>query len=199
MEQIRSVLEDSQTSGTPSLANILAMLAAVAIFFSTLEYLIPKPVPFFRIGLANIPILITMRFFRPRHVLALTLLKVLGQGLINGTLASYVFLFSFTGSFASVLLMLAVIHLGGSRVSLVGVSTAGAVASNVVQVTLSVLFIFGPQSWVIAPPFLLIGSLAGILVGVLAERIVSVSLWVRRLQDDYRRINALSAATGGVR
>ena len=172
----------------PSLANILAILAAVAMFLSTLEYLIPKPVPFFRIGLANIPILVTMRFFRPRHVLALTLLKVAGQGLINGTLASYVFLFSLFGSLSSVLVMLAVLHLGGRRISLIGVSTAGAVASNVVQITLSVLFIFGPQSWVIAPPFLLLGSLAGILVGVLAERILDISQWLRRLQADYRMI-----------
>ena len=73
---------------TVSLENILAMLAAVAIFFSTLEFLIPKPVPFFRVGLANIPILLVIRFFRLRDVAALTLLKVIAQGLINGTLAS---------------------------------------------------------------------------------------------------------------
>jgi heptaprenyl diphosphate synthase len=178
----------SHSAPTPSVANMLAILAATAMFFSTLEYLIPKPVPFFRIGLANIPILVTMRFLRPRHVLALTLLKVAGQGLINGTLASYVFLFSLFGSLASTMVMLAVLYLGGRRISLIGVSTAGAIASNVVQVTLSVLFIFGPRSWVIAPPFLLIGTLAGVLVGALAERISAVSLWLRRLREDYRRL-----------
>lgn len=170
----------------PTLTNILAILAAVAMFFSTLEYLIPKPVPFFRIGLANIPILATMRFLRPRHVFALALLKVAGQGLINGTLASYVFLFSLFGTLASTAVMLGAMYLGGRRISLVGISTAGAVASNVVQVTLSVLFIFGPQSWVIAPPFLLVGTAAGAFVGILAERIVEVSEWLRRLQRDYR-------------
>jgi heptaprenyl diphosphate synthase len=35
----------------PTLTNVLAVLAAVAMFFSTLEYLIPKPVPFFRVSL----------------------------------------------------------------------------------------------------------------------------------------------------
>lgn len=174
-----------QSSHTPSLANILAILAATAMFFSTLEYLVPKPVPFLRIGLANIPILVTLRFLRPRHVVALALLKVAGQGLINGTLASYVFLFSLFGTLASIAVMLAAMRLGGERISLVGISTAGALASNVVQVTLSVLFIFGPQSWVIAPPFLLVGTVAGVLVGLLSERFVRVSLWLPRVQRDY--------------
>lgn len=175
----------------PSLANILAMLAAVAMFFSTLEYLIPKPVPFFRVGLANLPILVVIRFFRPRHVVSLTLLKVVGQGLINGTLASYVFLFSLFGSLASTVVMLLVATLGTRRVSLVGVSTAGAVASNIVQVTLSVLFVFGPSSWVIAPPFLILGTGAGVLVGAVAEYFSSFSRWLARLERDYRNAVAV--------
>ncbi|MFW5828515.1 MAG: Gx transporter family protein [Alkalispirochaeta sp.] len=179
-----------------SLANMLAMLAAVAMFFSTLEYLIPKPVPFFRVGLANLPILVVLRFFRPRHVLALTILKVLGQGLINGTLASYVFLFSLFGSLASALVMIGTAALGSRRVSLVGVSTAGAVASNVVQVTLSVLFIFGSGSWVIAPPFLILGTVAGVVVGVLAEHFTSFSRWLVRLEHDYARMQRRSAPQG---
>ncbi len=180
-----------------SLANMLAMLAAVAMFFSTLEYLIPKPVPFFRVGLANLPILVVLRFFRPRHVLALTILKVLGQGLINGTLASYVFLFSLFGSLASAVVMIGIASLGVRRVSLVGVSTAGAVASNVVQVTLSVLFIFGPGSWVIAPPFLILGTIAGIVVGALAEHFASFSRWVVRLERDYALLGQPSSPQRG--
>ena len=169
------------------------MLAAVAMFFSTLEYLIPKPVPFFRIGLANLPILLVLPFFRTRHVLLLTLLKVLGQGLINGTLASYVFLFSLFGSFASVAVMIGVVALGDRRVSLIGVSVAGAVASNVVQVTLSVLFIFGPGSWLIAPPFLILGTVAGGVVGAMAERFARLSRWLPKLKADY--LQALADAT----
>ncbi|MDA3948905.1 MAG: Gx transporter family protein [Spirochaeta sp.] len=172
----------------PELANILAILGAVAMFFSTLEFLIPKPVPFFRIGLANIPILLVLRTFRARHVLALTLLKVVGQGLINGTLASYVFLFSLVGSFASVLVMIAVSRLGPRRVSLIGVSAAGAVASNIVQIVLSVLFIFGPRSWIIAPPFLILGTAAGLFVGAVAEYFSGFSGWVARMETDYRRL-----------
>jgi heptaprenyl diphosphate synthase len=179
---------DSAFQGTdrPSLANILAVLGAVAMFFSTLEFLIPKPVPFFRIGLANIPVLLVIRSFRTRDIFALTLLKVIGQGLINGTLASYVFLFSLFGSFASTAIMVAICRIGKSRVSLIGVSTAGALASNIVQIVLSVLFIFGPSSWIIAPPFLILGTIAGVFVGVVAEYFLTFSRWVVLLVTDYR-------------
>lgn len=165
---------------------MLAMLAAAAMFFSTLEYLIPKPVPFFRIGLANLPILVVLPFFRTRDVIALAFLKVLGQGLINGTLASYVFLFSLFGTAASVLAMVLLYRIAGRYVSLIGVSALGALASNIVQVTLSVRFIFGPRSWVIAPPFLIIGTSSGVFLGVMAELFARDSVWLARLRKDYR-------------
>ncbi len=184
MTDHKDALDD--TRNEPSLANLLAILAALAMFFSTLEYLIPKPVPFFRVGLANIPLLVTLRFFRVRHVLALALIKVIGQGLIHGTLASYVFLFSLVGTLASALVMIILFRTGGRRISLVGVSAGGAIASNVIQVALSVHFIFGPASWVIAPPFLIAGLGAGIFVGLVAERVAAGSRWVDRLESDYR-------------
>jgi len=166
--------------------NTLAMLAAAAMFFSTLEYLIPKPVPFFRIGLANLPILVVLPFFRNRDMAALALLKVIGQGLINGTLASYVFLFSLFGTTASVFVMVLFYRIGGRHVSLIGVSALGALASNVVQITLSVQFIFGPRSWVIAPPFLIIGTIAGAFLGVVAGSFSRDSQWLMRLRREYR-------------
>ena len=164
---------------------MLAMLAASAMFFSTLEYLIPKPVPFFRIGLANLPVLVVIPFFRTRHLVALALLKVFGQALIHGTLASYVVLFSFCGTLASLFMMVTLHRLARRYVSLIGVSVLGALTSNVVQVVLSVVFIFGPRSWVIAPPFLILGTLAGALLGVVAELFARDSSWLLRIRDEY--------------
>lgn len=172
-------------TATHTRQNLLAMLAAVAMFFSTLEFLIPKPVPFFRVGLANLPLLLVLDFFTLPDFALLVLLKVVGQGLINGTLASYVFLFSFFGSAASAVVMVLVHRIGGRWVSLVGVSTAGALASNLVQISLSVRFIFGPQSWIIAPPFLTLGVAAGVTVGVGAQFFRNRSAWLSRVRSEY--------------
>lgn len=165
--------------------NVIALMGALCLFFSTLEYLIPKPVPFFRLGLANLPILLSLSIFAPGDVFLLVILKVIGQGLVNGTLASYVFLFSAAGSLASASVMLAVHRAGGRWISLVGVSVFGALASNTVQIALSVTFIFGRTAWVIAPLLLALGVASGLVVGVAAERFRERSRWFTRMKDDY--------------
>ena len=71
----------------------LALLGACSLFLSTLEFLIPKPIPFMRLGLANLPLLISLSFLTPGQIMLLTLIKVLGQGLVNGTL--FLMFFSF--------------------------------------------------------------------------------------------------------
>ena len=164
---------------------LIAFMGALCLFFSTIEYLFPKPFPFFRLGLANLPVLITIKFFPPGYVLLLVLLKVLGHGLINGTLASYVFLFSTAGSFASAIVMLATFYLFRDNISLIGVSVFGALASNVVQIFLSVTFIFGRTAWIIAPPFIALGAASGVAVGLFAERFFEQSRWVAGIRQYY--------------
>lgn len=163
--------------------DLVAFFGALCLFFSTIEYLFPKPFPFFRLGLANLPILLALDLFSPGYVLLLVLLKVIGQGLVGGTLASYVFLFSIAGSFSSALVMLLVHRAGPKWVSLIGVSLFGSLASNIVQVSLSVTFIFGRTAWVIAPPFLALGVASGLVVGLFAERFRSRSRWVSGLRE----------------
>ena len=78
--------------------DLVAFLGGLCLFLSTIEYLVPKPVPFLRIGIANLPLLIGLGILSPGQLLLVALLKVIGQGLVSGTLATYVFLFSAAGS-----------------------------------------------------------------------------------------------------
>ncbi len=155
-----------------------AILAAFCMFLSVIEYLIPKPLPFMRIGLANVPILISLIIFPVRGTLLLSVLKILGQGLVNGTLFSYIFVFSAAGSLSSSLMMLAVFHLLGKKVSLVGVSIAGAMASNIIQIALARQFIFGEAAILIAPPFLTIGLVSALILGLFTRSFIKQSAWV---------------------
>lgn len=160
---------------------LTSFLGGLCLFLSTVEYLFPRPVPFMRLGLANLPILFSLKLLPVPYVLLLVLLKVLGQGLISGTLTSYVFLFSVAGSFSSALLMILVYKIPGRYISLIGVSILGAMAGNVVQLLLSVTFIFGESAWVIAPLFLAIGTVSSFLIGLFAKRFMEKSLWIASL------------------
>lgn len=159
--------------------DFVALLAAFALFLSTVEYLIPKPVPFMRIGLANLPLLVALGLLSAPEYVLLALLKVLGQSLVTGTIFSYVVLFSLGGTCASALSMYLIYHLFGRWVSLLGISIAGAMASNCVQLVLSRFILFGEAARFIAPPFLAMGLLTAILLGLFAEQFVARSAWYR--------------------
>jgi heptaprenyl diphosphate synthase len=163
--------------------DLVAFLGALCLFLSTIEYLIPKPIPFLRVGIANLPILMSLDLLPVPLLLLLVVLKVLGQGLIGGTLFSYVFLFSAAGSFASALAMLAVRRLLGNRMSLVGIGVLGALFSNTAQIVLARLLIFGEGAWLIAPPFLALGTLTAALLGVFAERFIARSRWLASVRE----------------
>lgn len=160
--------------------NRVALLGAFCLFLSTIEFMIPKPIPFMRLGLANLPILVGLSILSPREVLALVLVKILGQGLVNGTLFSYIFLFSAVGSLASGLVMLACRPWLGRLISYLGISILGALASNLTQLLFSRYTVFGENAWIIGPPFLAVGTFTAVLLGLFAQKFTPASQWISR-------------------
>ena len=156
----------------------VALFAALCLFFASLEYAIPKPLPFMKLGLANLPILLALEVLSSRLVLLLVFLKVLAQGLIHGTLFTYVFLLSFGGSLASGAVMILIKRSLSRNAGLVGVSVMGALTNNIVQILLARYLVFGEQAWLIAPPFLVVGTVSSTLLGMLAQRFSSHSHWL---------------------
>jgi heptaprenyl diphosphate synthase len=158
----------------------IALMGAFCLFLSAIEYLIPKPLPFLRIGLANLPLMLALDIFKLRAFFALICLKIFGQALITGTLFSYIFLFSMTGTLLSALLMFALRWIFGKRLTFIGIGTAGAFVSNVSQLSLAYVFIFGENIRYITPPFLAAGLVTGIVLGVFCEAFVRKSKWYEK-------------------
>jgi len=157
-----------------------AVLGALCFFLSALEFMIPRPLPFIRIGLANFPILLALEILPLPGILTVVFLKILGQGLIQGTLFSYTFLLSAAGSLCSAGIMILLNRLGEKRISLIGVSAAGALTSNIIQLFLAQLLLVGRAMYLIAPPFLAAGLVSSIILGALAETFCRKSLWISR-------------------
>ena len=163
--------------------DLIALLAACALFLSTIEYMIPKPIPFMRLGLANIPLIIALGIFSNREYFLLLLLKVLGQGLISGTIFSYIILFSLAGSVSSALIMLLIYTLFKEKVSRVGISIGGALGSTISQLLISRLILFKEATYVIAPLFLFSGLISSIILGFFAQRFIQKSRWYHSIKD----------------
>jgi len=165
-------------------ARALCILGAFCLFLSAVEYMIPKPLPFLRIGLANLPLMLSLYIFPLRAYLILICIKVLGQALITGTLFSYIFLFSLTGTFLSALLMFLLARVfGRRRITFIGIGTAGAFVSNISQLALAYFFIFKDNVRYIAPPFLLTGLVTGIALGVFCEVFAGKSKWFNKITN----------------
>jgi heptaprenyl diphosphate synthase len=155
----------------------LALLGSLCLFLSALEYLIPKPLPFMRIGLANLPLLLALDILTPKGFFLLALIKVLGQGIIGGALFSYVFLFSLVGTFVSAGLMYLLRNLFEKKIGFAGLGCAGAIASNGIQLVLARYFIFGTALRYLIPPFLASGFITGIALGIICEYFCRRSQW----------------------
>jgi uncharacterized membrane protein len=156
----------------------VSLLGGLCFFLSTLEYMIPKPLPFIRLGLANFPLLLALDILPFSYFAILAALKIAGQALISGTLFSYVFLFSLSGTAFSSLLMYALRKcLGKKRISLVGVSAAGAMVFNTVNLIMAYYFIFGKSIRYAAAPILALGIVTGTLLGFLCEYFIRRSKW----------------------
>ena len=170
----------STREGKRTAADITALLGAFCFFLSALEYMVPKPLPFMRLGIANLPILLAADLLPLPWFLTLALVKVFGMSVISGSLFSYVALFSLAGTLTAALVMWAARKALGPLVSMIGVSILGAVASNAVQIVIASAVVFGESARLIAPPFLATGLVTGALLGAFAEAFAGKSLWYAR-------------------
>ena len=165
-------------------ADVTALLGAFCFFLSALEYMVPKPLPFMRLGIANLPILLAADLLPLTWYLALALVKVFGMSVISGSLFSYVELFSLAGTLTAALAMWLARRIFGRLISAVGVSILGAVLSNAVQMGIASLIVFGDAVRLIAPAFLAAGLATGALLGVFAELFADRSAWYARAMDE---------------
>jgi len=175
---MRGNADSTMNLQNPQTRKSLALLGAFCIFLSTIEYMIPKPMPFMRIGIANLPLMLAIDIFPFYAFIVLAAIKVLGQALITGTLFSYIFLFSLTGTLLSAVSMFTLRRLLGSgKISFIGIGVTGAFISNVSQLALAWIFIFGNNTRFIAPPFMTAGLVTGVALGFFCEAFTRRSQW----------------------
>lgn len=124
-----------------------------------------------RLGIANLPIMLAIMHFSFQEIIILTFFKVLLQGIISGTLFSYIAVFSLAGSFAStfsVYIFYSVLKKirAENHVSFIGLCMLGSVASNLAQLACSKFIAFGQNTRFIAPVLLANGFFTGLALGI---------------------------------
>ena len=142
---------------------LLSLLVALAIVLRSLEGLIPNPLPWVRIGLANIMTLLALLLFGMKAGLLLTVLRVGIASLIFGTFLSPPFFISLFAGLTSTLVMGMACSQLRPWLSPIGISVLGGFSHNLTQLCVAYLLVV--KHWEIFYLFPLL-SLFGILTGV---------------------------------
>lgn len=142
---------------------LIGVLLALAFILSYLDSLIPiAGIPGFKLGLANIAILVMLYTFGGGMAAALSVVRILLVSFTFGNLAALAY--SAAGAALSLLVM-AVLKKTG-KFSTVGVSLAGAAAHNLGQIIVAVL-VLGKAILYYFPVLLVTSVVTGAVIGFL--------------------------------
>ena len=153
-----------------------AALLALAMGLSYLEYLLPiasiLPLPGFRLGLANLVVMLAVCLLSPLDAAIISALRILLSGLLFGSVTSLYF--SALGGLLSYLVLLLLYFLK-AKCSLIGISILSASAHNAGQI-LAASTLYGALVARSYLPYLLLasifyGGLLGLLSNLLLHRL----------------------------
>lgn len=144
----------------------LAILVAVAATLQVAESLVPKPLPWVRLGLANgVTLLVIVRMGAP-PALAVAGIRVVLGGLLLGTFGSPPFLLSAAGAAAAWLVMAIAWRAAAPPLSVLGVSVLGSVAHGAAQLAaLAALFGLGRGALGLLPALTITAVPLGLVTG----------------------------------
>jgi heptaprenyl diphosphate synthase len=145
------------------------MFIAIAVTLHVLETLLPSPVPWLRLGLANIMTLAALYLYGGRAAWTVSLARVGVGALLLGRLFSPGFWLAAAGAIVATSAMIIVYRVAGRRLSPIGVSAIGAAGHALGQILAARLLVIQHAAiWQIFPLFLLFTIFSGILTGWLA-------------------------------
>ena len=169
----------------------LAYLCALTLLFSYAEMILPRVVPFFRLGLANTVILLALDINFGSFVI-LSILKATAASLIGGTLFSPFFLISLVQSLVSALVMRFLYKLISKKaISLYGISVVGSAVSAAVQIILASLYI-GKGTFALLGPMLIFNTVSGIVTAFFSEKL-GIKESINQIENESQKLEMQSS------
>lgn len=153
----------------------LALFVALAVGLYALEVLLPNPLPWFRIGLANILGLTALFCYGVRALWAVNMLRIFIGNLLMGSLFAPGFLLSLGGGLVATAAMSGAYLLWKGRIGPVGVSILGGLGHVSGQLVIAWLVVVRhPSIWMLLPFFLIFALISGIVNGLAAGYLVEL-------------------------
>lgn len=146
------------------------LFTALAIALHTLEALWPSPIPWFRLGLANILTVVALFCYDGRAAWTVSLGRVLLGSLLLGRLFTLGFWLALGGALPATALMIFAHRLAPRKLGPIGVSTLGAAGHAVGQLAVAgLVLVRHPGLWQLLPVLLLSAVVTGVATGWAAD------------------------------
>lgn len=152
----------------------VGLLVAQALVLHIIERMIPVPfiTPGAKLGLANLVTVIALYTLdNKKDAFLVILLRLTLSTMFGGNLSS--FMYSAAGGTLSFLSMLAMKEIFKDKVSIIGVSSAGAIFHNIGQLIIASLIVNNIAVMLYLPILSLVGIVTGIFIGITANYVVS--------------------------
>lgn len=147
----------------------MGLLIAVASILFTVESLVNLPIPWFKLGLANVVTLLALEWWGLTEALIIVVLRSFLGGVLTGKLFHPDLMFSLLGGITAALAMEGFIACGSRWFGYVGISIIGALIKNATQLVLAyILFIRHAGLFSLVPLFLIVSLASGLIVGFLS-------------------------------
>lgn len=146
----------------------LGLFTSAAIALFVFEQLIPRPLPWMKLGLANVAVLLALLTQGPMAALAVQLTKWLVGSLLTGSLGSPAFVIAGSAGLASWAIMALAQRCTGRLFSPLGLSLLGATAHQTAQLGTAGLYIHQLGLLALLPLSLLSALASGAVIGLLA-------------------------------
>jgi len=147
----------------------LSLLISIGLVLFIVESFIPLPIPWMKLGIANIVSIIALYIYGIKDALIVALFRVVIGSLIRGILFNPIFIVAIGSGIIAVLIMGLVKCYFNRFFSAVGVSIWGAFAYNITQIVIYYFLIINRlEIFNLVPFFLIITPVTGFITGFVA-------------------------------
>jgi heptaprenyl diphosphate synthase len=160
--------------GLPDKRSRIAIYGALALGLYTVENFLPTPLPWLRVGIANVAVVLALDELGVIGAVVVFCIKLILGSIITGRFLTPFFFFGAVGGVISLAAMILVRVLGRRMFSVVGISVAGGVFHNIGQLLVArFVLIQSSALWRFFPVLVLFGVGTGIFIGILARLVQS--------------------------
>jgi len=147
----------------------LGLLSSAALILFVFETLVPRPLPWMKLGLGNVAVVLALLVYGPGAALAVSLIKLMAGSLITGGFGGPAFAIGAAAGLASWGAMSLVCRWTGRLFSPVGLCIIGAAVHQTAQLGAAWLYIRQAGLFSLLPLSLASALASGALIGLLVH------------------------------